>query len=244
MNSIDQVKLKNEGSLHIGDNGQITRNIRFSGKFSTPLHLQNFPFDHQDLRIYLSAYNLQDDHFLLKVDEAKTGRAPEAFLTEWEIGPSASEIETRRDDVRGKDLSVFRYEIPVYRKAHSYYWRALLPMTLLVIASWTVFWFEPTNLQPQISTALAILLSFVTFTFSIDYSMPRMAYLTFLDRYDLTAFVFVLTAILMVAVIHVTLNHRGVEAALVIQWWARRIYPAVYVLTVLGIITFSLFGAK
>jgi hypothetical protein len=37
-------------------------------------------------------------------------------------------------------------------------------MTLLVITSWAVSWFEPTNHQPQISTGLAILLSPVTFT--------------------------------------------------------------------------------
>jgi hypothetical protein len=45
-----------------------------------------------------------------------------------------------------------------------YAWRVLLPMTLLVITSWAVFRFEPTNLQPQISTGLAILLSLVRFT--------------------------------------------------------------------------------
>jgi hypothetical protein len=240
INSIDAVKIKNEGSVHVEPDGRAQRLLRFSGKFSTPLHLQNFPFDSQTLRIYLTAYNLQDDRFVLKPDVERTGRSKEAFLTEWDIGTTTYEVETRHDDIRGKDISILRFDIPVYRKSHSYHWRALLPMTLLVIASWSVFWFEPTNLQPQISTALAILLSFVTFTFSIDYSMPRMAYLTFLDRYDLTSFVFVQTAILMVAVIHVTLNRRGIEAALVIQWWARRLYPAVYALAILVVIATSL----
>ena len=73
-------------------------------------------------------------------------------------------------------------------------------MTLLAFASWTVFWFEPTNLQPQISTSLAILLSFVTFNYAIDFSLPKVAYLTFIDRYILTSFAFVLSVTFAVAI--------------------------------------------
>ena len=49
---------------------------------------------------------------------------------------------------------------------------------MLVVASWVIFWFDVTQLQPQISTALGILLSTVLFSFGTDFGMPRAPYLT------------------------------------------------------------------
>jgi hypothetical protein len=102
-----------------------------------------------------------------------------------------------------------------------------------------VFWFEPTNLQPQISTALGILLSLVTFSFAIDFALPKVAYLTYLDKYALTSFCFVLGAIIAIAVIHVVLSRRGVDRALRLQWWLRRLFPAAYILTVSSFTIYS-----
>jgi len=108
-------------------------------------------------------------------------------------------------------------------------------MTLLVVASWLVFWFEPTNLQPQISTGLAILLSLVTFTYTIDLALPKMAYLTFIDRYTLTSFAFVLAAIYAVATIHVMLKVKGEARAMSVQRKARWVFPVAFVVTSLAL---------
>src|SRR6202041_1650926 len=106
------------------------------------------------------------------------------------------------------------FEVSIVRRSTFYVWRVLLPMTLLVLASWIVFWFEPANLQPQISTGLAILLSLVTFNYAVDFSLPKVAYLTFIDRYILTSFAFVLSITFAVAVIHVVLKRIGDEPAI------------------------------
>jgi hypothetical protein len=132
------------------------------------------------------------------------------------------------------------FEVSIRRRATFYVWRVLLPMTLLVIASWTVFWFEPTNLQPQISTGLAILLSLVTFTYAIDFSLPKVAYLTFIDRYTLTAFAFVLAAIFAVSAIHVILKAKGESTALRLQARARLVFPLAFFAAV-GLMAFLSF---
>jgi hypothetical protein len=64
-------------------------------------------------------------------------------------------------------------------------------ITLLVVASWMVFWFEVVNLYPQVSTGRAILLSFVTFNYAINFSLPKLAFPMFIDRRTLTSFAFV-----------------------------------------------------
>jgi hypothetical protein len=234
VNSIDVVKFQHEGIIEIGDDGRVHRRVRFSGKFSTPLDLRHFPFDRQELVVVISVFDPAGDRFDLRIDPGRVRRLRYAFLSDWEIGGVYARIDRRDRDLGMGDGSYFVYRIQVARRSYYYLWRAILPMTLLVMSSWLVFWFEPTNLQPQISTALGILLSLVTFTFSIDISLPKISHLTFLDRHALTSLFFVLATILSVAVIHVELQRRGVKRALLIQWWARRAFPAVFAVAIAG----------
>jgi hypothetical protein len=219
--------------------GRINRRIRFSGKFSTQLHLEHFPFDHQTLYVMVAPFDLIGDRFTLTVNADRVGRSEYAFVSDWNIDSVAAKVTRRPREAANGESMLFVYEIEVSRRWTYYVWRALLPMTLLVIASMLVFWFEPTNLQPQISTALGILLSLVTFSFAIDFALPKVAYLTYLDKYALTSFCFVLGAIIAIAVIHVVLSRRGVDRALRLQWWLRRLFPAAYILTVSSFTIYS-----
>ena len=204
--------------------------IRFSHKFQSPLKLERFPFDSQILTIVVTAFDPFARDLDLVIDERSVGKLPEASVTDWEI----NNVNARVEPVRGEDPveKSFLFEVSLSRRYTFYVWRVLLPMTLLVVASWLVFWFEPTNLQPQISTGLAILLSLVTFTYAIDFSLPKVAYLTFIDRYTLTSFSFVLAAIFTVSAIHVILREKGEDRAMRFQVGARRIFPVAFVGTV------------
>jgi hypothetical protein len=240
VNSIENIKFKHDTILDAGNNGYVRRRIRFGGKFSSPLKdVRHFPFDYETLHVYLTVFDRQGDHFVLNLDRARTGRTKYAFVTDWDILRDDARITHDRDLTGPENPALLDFSLLVQRRSHYYYWRALLPMVLLVMISWVVFWFEPTNLQPQISTALGVLLSLVTFTFSIDASLPKVMNLTFIDRYALMSLIFVLSAIVAITAIHVTLTRRGVDSALVVQAWARWIFPAAYVVAVVGGIVIS-----
>jgi hypothetical protein len=128
----------------------------------------------------------------------------------------------------------FIFEVMIRRRATYYLWRVLVPMTFLVIATWTVFWFDPSNFQPLISTSLAILLSFVTFNYAIDFSLPKVAYLTFIDRFALTSFGFVLAVTFAVSAIHVLVRRGKVNSALAFQRRARWAFPSAYTLSIVA----------
>jgi len=68
----------------------------------------------------------------------------------------------------------------------------------------------------------------VTFTYAIDFSLLKVAYLTLIDRYTLTAFTFVLAAIFAVSVIHVMLKSKDDERAPRLQTGARRYFPPAF----------------
>jgi len=66
-------------------------------------------------------------------------------------------------------------------------------------------------------------------SYAIDFSLPKVAYLTFIDRYTLTSFAFVLAAIFAVSTIHVTLKAKREDRALRLQRRARRFFPLAFV---------------
>ena len=232
VNAVEQVNTEREADLYVDDAGRVSQRVRFSHKFQSPLKLRRYPFDTQVLSILVMPFDPFAKDLELVSDSQHIGRLEEASVTDWDIVGVGARIERSKDDERGQR---FLFEVTVARRATTYVWRILLPMTLLVMASWSVFWFEPTNLQPQISTGLAILLSMVTFTYSMDSSLPKVAYLTFIDRFTLTSFSFLLITIVTVAVIHVRGRSAGVEGASRIQGWARVAFPVAFAAAIAAI---------
>ena len=236
VNAVEQVNTEREGDLYVSNEGRVSQRVRFSHRFQSPMDLKRFPFDSQTLKIVISPFDPFAKDLELVVDQRKVGKLEGASVTDWEIGITDARLD---DDPGATEEQQFLFTIPVARRSTFYVWRVLVPMTLLVIASWTVFWFEPVNLQPQISTGLAILLSLVTFTYAIDFSLPKVAYLTFIDRYTLTSFTFVLLAIFTVSGIHLLVRSKGAEGAMRVQGWARVAFPIGFVAAVAGIATLS-----
>ena len=134
---------------------------------------------------------------------------------------------------------MLEYRVRVDRRSTFYAWRVLLPLTLLSLIPALVFWFEPVNLQPQISTCMGTLIAMLTFGYSVDFALPKVAYLTMIDRHAMIGFLFATAATIAVAVIHQSVAGESVPAALKIQKRLRVLYPAGYALAVC--LSFALF---
>src|SRR5260221_10567976 len=104
----------------------------------------------------------------------------------------------------------------------------MLPLSLLAVVAWAAFWFEPVGLQPQISTCMAALISLVAFNFAIDFSLPKVSYLTLIDKHALIGFGFVAAAVAAVTMIHVAVTQKRMDSAYRIQRAARWTFLPAY----------------
>ncbi len=148
-----------------------------------------------------------------------------AFLTDWTIKDVGARVVAAEYPAQGRTVSRLAAEIRIVRKSTFYLWRILLPLTLLVTTSPVVYRFDPTNLQPLIGTTIAILLNVILFNFSIDFALPKVSYLTFIDSYAVTCFFCMLANMLLVTAVHITCMRRGPEAARALQAKALRGLP-------------------
>jgi hypothetical protein len=229
LNAHEPVRIANRSDLFSDDEGNLYQGLDFTGKFSTSLNLRHFPFDTQTLQVIVQPVDEDKQELILTPDSAKCDILKGAFLSDWDLGTIRAFSRDDRYRTDGSIYSTVIFETTIFRRSTFYVYRVLLPLTLLIVASWSIFWFDVTQLQPQISTALGIMLSVVVFNFTIDFGLPRAPYLTLIDRHAFLSFAFAFLAIAAVAWLHIQLRHSGQVTAERQQRLLRRLFPIVYV---------------
>ena len=232
-NAAEPVRVQNEAALVVDDDGRITQRFRFYGKYSWPMDLRRFPFDTQALKVLIEPFEREIKDVKFSIDPANVGRMPRAFLTDWTILGVDAHVHEAHYPTLGKTNSQIVFTIEIQRWNTFYFFRVLLPLSLLVSTSWVVHRFDPSNLQPLISTTIAILLNVILFNFSIDFALPKVPYLTFLDTFAVTNFVFMLINMHAVTTTHIVFNRQGLAAAQALQRRFLFLTPAGYVVAIL-----------
>ena len=232
-NAIEQPHYHHDPVATVDQQGMVTSWVIVNGKFSSPMDLRVFPFDRQVLAIRIASF--EDDEsvekYVVNPEIAMVG--DDAFVTDWNIGKSSARVDSKRYGNSPETYTRYIYEIAVERRSTFYVWRVMLPLTLLAVVSFSVLWFDPTGLQPQISTCMAALIALVAFNFVVDFSLPKVGYLTLVDRHALIGFGFVAAGVVEVTLIHVAVTRNRLTTARAIQRVGRWVYPSGYLLAVL-----------
>ncbi|AMV37843.1 Cys-loop ligand-gated ion channel [Planctomyces sp. SH-PL62] len=237
-NAAEAPRPHGEPEIEVDPDGRVTSRSIISGKFSTPLDLRKFPFDAQDLVVRISLFHDRSKVRFAPIPEAMHMH-DDASITDWSLLEQTYRVDSRRYRPDGEEYSVVAYLVRAKRRSTFYVWRVLLPLTLLSLIPTLVFWFEPTNLQPQISTCMGTLIAMLAFGYSVDFALPKVAYLTIVDRHAMVGFLAATAATIAVTVIHRSVAVGAVPAALKAQRRLRLLYPAAY-LAVVGL-SFGLF---
>jgi hypothetical protein len=174
MFSTDQVR--------VGADGLMQYNQRFFGRISTYHQLQAFPFDRQRLALRMAAFEYPSDRVRLELDTGFQGLSERLNIPDWSIlGVEASVVEREIPEFDAK-YSIAIYEIIAERNTSYYLFKVLLPLALIVMMSFTVFWVNPERFGPQIGLSATSMLTLIAFQFALTAVLPRLGYFTVMDR--------------------------------------------------------------
>ncbi len=172
--------------VKVNSKGEVVYTQRYYGTFASPLSLQEFPFDRQELPFLFSS--LQDiDHVNLQFNPTLSGYDKSFSLAGWNLLDTSSQTSIYRINTEqghsGLAFSKLNYSFHVQRDISFYRWKVVLPLSLIVIMSWAVFWIEPGQIGPRLGVSTTSILTLIAFLFSLRGILPPVSYLTRIDMF-------------------------------------------------------------
>ena len=121
-------------------------------------------------------------------------------------------------------------------RAYGYYiFKIILPMILVLLVCWSVFWIHPRELESKLTITIVCLLSLIAYNFVIDEDLPKLGYLTLMDYIILLSYIFA-TIPNFISIYSFSLYKKKNSKWKVIDSKSRIYGPSIYITSILIII--------
>ena len=204
-----------------------------SGNLSADLLFTDFPFDTQVLPIRIVAYSYSADDVRFSLNNQIRGD-DESFSAEgWRfriIGPEFDELYVPAKDTVWARLT---YLVEAERNSQYYVLTMVLPVSLIILMSWFVFWLPPDVIPSRVGISTASIFSLIAFSLSIRLSLPRVSYVTHADLFLISCTLLVILALGTVVIGSRWAKADRMKDALRLNVVARWVYAGLYFLTVI-----------
>jgi hypothetical protein len=241
-NETSSVVRKLPESAEVEPDGTVIYRQLYVGSFSQPLRLQSFPFDRQIFHIQFVAIRYQPDEVAFVPDEnwirdgvrQAAGASPSLTLADWTVEKWDAKASVYALTPR-MQYSGYVFEFTARRNVEYYILKVILPLVLIVMMSWSVFWTEPTNSNTQFSIAVTSMLTLIAYRFAVDNQLPRLPYMTRLDAFFLVSTLLVFLSLIEVLVTTILDNNQQLARAKKLDRYCRVIVPIVFVISSIAI---------
>ncbi|KAJ8311110.1 hypothetical protein KUTeg_011338 [Tegillarca granosa] len=184
--------------IRYGKEGEafIVEKRRLKGTFTENLELEDFPFDNQDLSINISS-ELTNEELILKEDDQDLSRLNVSCLVdeqEWHLSDlvEAEERMLKKEFSEAKNIAYpgLVVKCVATRRPGFFVWNILIIMTIISSLSFCSFVVDRDLPQRRLQLGFTLTLTGVAFRFVTNQSLPKISYLTKLDKYILFSMIF------------------------------------------------------
>ena len=215
------------GLLHltVRADGTVTNRARLRLTLRAPLDFHRFPFDQQELPVAVESVTEPASRLSLAAAEDFAGFAEDFTMPEWRIDGMTigHEVVERVQEKRPYERVTF--SIAVTRLTGYYVWKIMLPMVIIVMLSWIVFWMSDEGLGRRAGISSTGMLTVIAYQFVVSGSLPRFPYLTVMDRFALAALLFIAATML----VNLLGSRCTTESRLRLDRVCRVVFPLAYV---------------
>jgi len=212
--------------------GTMTNRVRLRMTLRAPLDFRYFPFDTQVLPIRVESMIWPDGALTLAEAADFSGFAEDFEMPEWAVTGMVARpevIERRRE---GRAYERVTFEIEIVRHQGFYIWKIIMPMMIIVILSWIVFWMSSEMLGRRAGVSSTGMLTVIAYQFIVAGSLPRFPYLTVMDRVALLA----LVSIAATMVVNLLGSRLEEPARLRLDRVCRVVFPVAITVTLVAIL--------
>ena len=202
------------------------------------MQLEKFPFDKQKLSAYIIPFGYDSDEVQLQVDpdyrvvvKDYVKDHPNINIAEWQLKDFSLKNTTPVKEYYGKSgkTSMLEFNISLDRKPTNILLKVLIPLSLLVLAMWAVFWMDTQSLSDRLNISFIGILSVIAYQFLIEGEMPDIDYLTFTDGFLLVSFSILFSTILESLIVYWFVKIGKQTLAKGIDICSRLAFPLTYI---------------
>jgi hypothetical protein len=212
--------------------GEVMYRMRVWGDFSQPLRLQNFPFDSHTFEIPIVALpsDSESERPPLLSDPKWPSKLAQTFsVADWVI--DNWRVENNLGDIgydQGNQQFVFKFDAE--RIYTHYLVKFVVPLLLIVMMSWVVFWIDPAESGSQLSVAVTVVLTLIAYHIALTNKLPDIPYLTRMDLFLFGSTLLVFGSLIEVVITSRYASHQRLELARRIDSFCRVLFPLLYLL--------------
>jgi hypothetical protein len=194
-------------------------------KVSDPLDFRDFPLDRHHWTMTIWPVESRSDEIVFLPLKRQTGISKQLSIQGWRVEAPRLEARTDVRDRRSGSFARLDAVLDLQREWSYYAWKLGLPLTLIVLMAYGVYFIPDTAVPQQIGLGTTAMLTLIAFMLTLGNSLPRISYLTRADRFFVGSAVLVFFGV-MKAVATLALA-QGPKTKLIerIDWWGRRIFP-------------------
>ncbi len=219
--------------------GSVVYRQRLVGSFTQSLDLRAFPFDQDNFRVQLvmGRYRPAEIEFVPDPSMVAAGLttgagiAKELTLKDWTVTSFTTRVLPYAV-TPGLEVAGYSFEFTAARISRHFVVKVIIPLVLIVMMSWAVFWIEPIDANSQLAVAVTSMLTLIAYRFAVDSDVPVLPYLTRLDAFILASTVLVFLSLFEVMVTNKLANCERVELARTIDRCSRVVFPAVFAILI------------
>jgi len=173
--------------MTVFQDGTVNVRARMRMLLRAPLDFHEFPFDTQVLPMRVESMMWPTTQMVLRSAEEFTGFDDSFEMPEWTLVDLTTEAGQVLRKQEGLTYDRLSFNISIERKAGFYVWKIMLPMAIIVMLSWVVFWMSTEQLGRRAGISSTGMLTIIAYQFIVAGSLPRFPYFTLMDRLMLIA---------------------------------------------------------
>jgi len=210
--------------------GVVTFARRLWVKLSYPLDFRDFPRDRHRWRVTLWPVVSRADEVLFHPLRRVTGMNERLSIQGWRVGAPRPRASTAARAARAGTYARFDVELDLERDWGYYAWKLGLPLTLIVLMAYGVYFIPATAVAQQIGLGMTSMLTLIAYMLALGGGLPRISYLTRADHFFVGSAVLVFLGLvkgILTIVLAQGADTRVIDRA---NRWGRWIYPSAMLL--------------
>ena len=169
-------------SLAIASDGGVTFQINLTSQFRSRFDFRRFPFDRQVLEVRLQSFLFDHGAVRFVTDPSMNGFAGGDTCDDLRVTGVETVCRAVSPPGLGSTYSEFVALVSVSRNSAFYVWRIFFPTVLVMAMAFAVYFVQIPELYHRVALCLSCLLACIATQFAISFNIPKISYLTIVDR--------------------------------------------------------------